>query len=79
MSDIETDTDGLETPQQPTIEDGMWIWPGPEGTKKKPVVGHFAVNLFTVEDDGNEETDCVSVGKFLQLVLPFSGIDEIWC
>jgi len=65
MSDIETDTDGLETPQQPTIEDGMWIWPGPEGTKKKPVVGHFAVNLFTVEDDGNEEIDCVSVVDFV--------------
>lgn len=38
--------------QQPTITDGMWIWPGPEGTKKKPVVGNFANHLYTIEGDG---------------------------
>jgi hypothetical protein len=36
MSDVETEWD-LAMPQQPTIdEEGMWIWPGPEGIKKKP-------------------------------------------
>ncbi len=49
MSDCEVDDDLVNHPQQPTIdEDGMWIWPGPEGTMKKPVVGNFAVNLVTV-------------------------------
>lgn len=49
MSDIEGDGDLVSHPQQPTIDDeGMWIWPGPEGTMKKPVVGNFAVNLVTV-------------------------------
>jgi len=49
MSDIEGDDDLVNHPQQPTIdEDEMWIWPGPEGTMKKPVVGNFAVNLVTV-------------------------------
>merc|ERR1739844_662283 len=41
----------LSHPEQPTIdEDGMWIWPGPDGPKKKPVIGNFAVNMITVQD-----------------------------
>jgi hypothetical protein len=38
-------------------DSGMWIWPGPEGTKKKPVSGNFAMDLVTVKDfTGAEET-----------------------
>jgi len=50
MSDMDSD------PQQPTIDDdGMWIWPGPEGYKKKPVVGNFALNLYaTNTTDANK-------------------------
>ena len=50
MSDIEVDDDLLNHPQQPTMKDDMWCWPGPEGTKRKPVVGFFAVDLYTVQD-----------------------------
>lgn len=47
----------LTDPQQPTIDDtGMWIWPGPEGTKKKPVSGNFAVELITITSDASEDT-----------------------
>jgi len=42
--------DGLEAPEQPTITDeGGFIWPGPDGNGKKPVVGNFATNLHIVE------------------------------
>ena len=50
MSDIEVDDDLVNHPQQPTMKDDMWCWPGPEGTKRKPVVGFFAVDLYTVQD-----------------------------
>jgi hypothetical protein len=41
----------LVDPQQPTIDsEGMWIWPGPEGTKRKPVEGNFAINLYALEN-----------------------------
>jgi len=49
MSDV-VSQGNLADPQQPTIDDeDMWIWPGPEGTKKKPVVGNFAVDLYATE------------------------------
>ena len=36
---------------QPTItKEGLWIWPGSEGTKKKAVVGNFANSYCVVED-----------------------------
>jgi len=47
MSEMENMDGDLVTPLQPTIKDGMWIWPGPEGYKKKPVVGTFALDLYT--------------------------------
>jgi hypothetical protein len=51
MSDV-VSHGNLVDPQQPTIDDDdMWIWPGPEGTKKKPVVGFFAVDLYATESD----------------------------
>ena len=54
MSDIDSD-DVLVHPQQPTLdEEGMWIWPGPDGYKKKPVIGNFAVNLVTVDETNND-------------------------
>lgn len=45
---------------QPTIKDGLWIWPGPEGTMKKAVVGNFANHLCVVE--GYESTPSVGTG-----------------
>ena len=33
MEDMNMEGD-LDAPQQPTIKDGMWIWPGPEGYKR---------------------------------------------
>lgn len=54
MSDIDND-DVLVHPQQPTLdEEGMWMWPGPDGYKKKPVIGNFAVNLVTVDETNND-------------------------
>jgi len=50
MTDFPPLANGLEAPQQPLMEDGMWVWPGPEGTKKKPVAGNFANELVIVED-----------------------------
>ena len=46
------DVDGLEAPEQPSIENGKWTWPGPEGAKRKPVVGNFATNLY-IEENNN--------------------------
>ena len=46
------DVDGLEAPEQPSIENGKWTWPGPEGAKKKPVLGNFATNLY-IEENNN--------------------------
>jgi hypothetical protein len=47
MADVEGDL--ISTPKQPALDDdGMWCWPGPEGTKRKPVEGQFAVSLYTV-------------------------------
>lgn len=43
------DVDGLPAPEQPVITDGAFIWPGPDGNAKKPVVGNFATNLHIVE------------------------------
>eukprot|EP00537_Pseudo-nitzschia_pungens_P006273 CAMPEP_0172376388 /NCGR_PEP_ID=MMETSP1060-20121228/66695_1 /TAXON_ID=37318 /ORGANISM="Pseudo-nitzschia pungens, Strain cf. cingulata" /LENGTH=232 /DNA_ID=CAMNT_0013103903 /DNA_START=51 /DNA_END=751 /DNA_ORIENTATION=- len=57
MSDMEM-VGILEAPQQPTMMDGMWIWPGPMGTMKKPVVGNFAVELVTI--GGNSKTESSS-------------------
>ena len=52
--------DDLEAPTQPTIEDDMFIWPGPGGTKKKPVKGHFATHLHIVPGSTPIDT---SVGR----------------
>jgi len=41
---------GLDMPQQPKMEDGMWMWPGPEGYKKKSVFGNYANELVVVND-----------------------------
>ena len=35
----------------PDGDEGMWMWPGPDGIKKKPVVGNFATDLTVVEAD----------------------------
>ena len=49
MSDVQS-AGILVDPQQPTIDEtGMWIWPGPEGTKRKPVEGNFAIHLHVIE------------------------------
>jgi hypothetical protein len=56
MSDV-ISQGNLIDPQQPTIDNGgMWMWPGPEGSKKKAVVGKFATNLVVTMDDGKEST-----------------------
>ena len=55
MSDMEM-VGTLEAPQQPTMKDGMWIWPGPKGTMKKPVVGNFAVDLVTIGGKSKTES-----------------------
>jgi len=46
--------DGLMVPEQPTIKDGKFVYPGPDGKKKKPAVGNFATNLVIVADTNNE-------------------------
>ena len=62
----------------------MRIWPGPEGTMKKPVVGNFAVNIVTVYGteisayQSNEDVDeCIgdsgSVSALLSFVLSDYG------
>lgn len=39
---------------QPTIKDGLWIWPGSEGRKKKAAVGNFA-NSYCVVEGGSAD------------------------
>jgi hypothetical protein len=36
-------------PDQPLIEEGRFLWPGPEGNKKKSVDGTFATGLYVVD------------------------------
>ena len=56
MSDFE-DNILISTPQFPTIDaDGKWIWPGPEGTKKKPVEGQFAVKLYIIAGSSDDNS-----------------------
>ena len=56
MSDV-ISQGNLIDPQQPTIDDeGMWMWPGPEGYKKKPVVGNFATDLVIIMNYKKETT-----------------------
>lgn len=52
-------TDGkFETPEQPTITaDGAYIWPGPDGKKKKPVEGFFATDLVVMSNSGANEDE----------------------
>jgi hypothetical protein len=53
MTDVDPSSETLVDPQQPTIDEtGMWIWPGPEGVKRKPVVGNFATDLYITDDAG---------------------------
>lgn len=73
MSDVKNHGTVLGDPQQPTIDaTGMWIWPGPDGYKKKPVVGNFATNLVVVESvptkttvstNGSEVTESSAVSN----------------
>merc|ERR1712183_818927 len=58
MSDMDDDM-GV---QQPTIDTGMWIWPGPDGRKKKPVKGNFALELYTVPDGDDDEDESADDG-----------------
>jgi len=49
---------------QPKISgDGMWIWPGEEGTKKKPVLGNFANHLYIVETESPKTGKKTKKGK----------------
>ena len=58
------DVNGLEAPEQPTLKDGTFIWPGPEGAKKKPVIGFFATNLHIIEGyEGVESIEVSTNGK----------------
>jgi len=70
MSDMDSD------PQQPTIDDdGMWIWPGPDGYKKKPVVGNFAINLFATEtDETTEEASSGFQGRTARVATVLSAL-----
>jgi hypothetical protein len=36
-------------PDQPLIEEGRFLWPGPDGTKRKSVDGTFATGLYVVD------------------------------
>jgi len=49
FSYMEDNPDGF-TPSQPLVEDGMWIWPGPLGGKKKPVKGFFTFDLYVAKE-----------------------------
>ena len=41
----------------------MWIWPGEEGTKKKPVLGNFANHLYIVETESPKTGKKTKKGK----------------
>ena len=65
---------------QPTITAGLWIWPGPEGKKKKAVVGNFANSYCVVEDyegsaDSGASTDN-SVIESLNKDLLLNGVQR---
>jgi len=64
--------DGLKAPEQPIIADGLWIWPGPDGDKKKPVVGNFATNLHIV---ATEATSVVAVDTVVVDTEPVDVVD----
>jgi len=49
FSYMENNPDGF-MPSQPLVEDGMWIWPGPLGGKKKPVKGFFTFDLYVAKE-----------------------------
>ncbi len=75
MSDCEVDDDLVNHPQQPTIDkEGMWIWPGPDGYKKKPVIGNFAVNLVTVDETNNDSASVVNVSSGASVSATFVSI-----
>mmetsp|Transcript_56110 Transcript_56110/g.63498 ORF Transcript_56110/g.63498 Transcript_56110/m.63498 type:complete len:425 (-) Transcript_56110:82-1356(-) len=45
----------FKAPSQPAIIDGKWVWPGPDGVKRKPVVGKFETHIYvglSSADDG---------------------------
>ena len=39
-------------PEQPAMECGHWVWPGPEGVKRKAVPGTFVTDKYLTPFDG---------------------------
>jgi hypothetical protein len=48
----------VPAPEQPAIVEGKWIWPGPDGNKRKPVKFLFPMDLYIVE--GYTAPECPS-------------------
>ena len=62
MADVEEKVNEDKiSPQQPAIDDEKWTWPGPKGTKKKPVLGNFATNLYIDPEKVVEKPDDTKV------------------
>jgi len=75
--------------EQPLIKEGLWVWPGSEGRKKKAVIGNFANSYCVVEDykgagdgDSNSAMDSLSGNEVMNGVrraVPAKGaISTMW-
>lgn len=58
---------GFEAPTQPTIEEGNFVWPGPLGTKRKPVVGNFPISKHIVEGFSPESESSAAMKAELKI------------
>lgn len=63
---------GLD-PEQPVIEGGKWIWPGPEGNMKKAVIGNFATDLYIVKQQKETKTSTSMMFPVSNFVGVFSN------
>lgn len=71
---VETDSGSKNAHEQPAItDDGKWTWPGPEGTKKKAVIGNFATNLYNDGSDDGSENQTTS-GVMMVSMMPSLGV-----
>lgn len=63
MAMVEQDATENGDPEQPALDEcGHWIWPGPEGTKRKAVPGVFVTDKYLTPYTG-EETSRSKSGK----------------
>lgn len=63
MAEVEDPADENGDPDQPKINKCGWIWPGPEGTKRKPVAGVFDTKLYLTPTTEVPDPDKVACNK----------------